>query len=68
MSHTKTIHSREKMVAKGAPAAGFKFHDRIKRVLPFRSSCPNPDCLAESTGLPGTSCPDCGERTVEFVK
>ena len=67
MSHTKTIHSREKMVAKGV-ASGFKFHDRIKRRLPFRSSCPNPECLAESTGLPGTSCQDCGERTVEPVK
>jgi hypothetical protein len=41
MSHTKTIHSRETMVSKGA-ASGFKFHDRIKRRLPFRSSCP--DC------------------------
>jgi len=68
MSHTKTIKSRAKMVSKGAPASGFKFRDRIKCRLPFRSSCPNPECLAESTGTPGTICPDCGERTVELVK
>ena len=68
MSHTKTIHSRETMVSKGVPASGFKFHDRIKRRLPFRSSCPNPECLAESTGTPGTSCPDYGDRTVKPVK
>ena len=68
MSHTITIKSRKKMVACSKTPAEFKFYDRIKRRLPFRSSCPNPDCLAESTGLPGTSCPDCGERTVEPVK
>lgn len=68
MSHTLTIKSRKKMVAIGTTPAGFKFHDRIKRRLPFRSSCPNPECLAESTGTPGTSCPDCGERTVKPVK
>jgi rRNA maturation endonuclease Nob1 len=68
MSHTKIIHSRETMVSKGIPATGFKFHDRIKRRLPFKSSCPNPECLAESAGAPGSRCQVCGDKTVEMGK